>query len=148
MSEIAAGRRSLETVLGTVAERATRSTAEAPAIAAARTKRIQTGGGPSRRGDRQGGGDRDQGELAEEQQAAAVEAVGEGAAEERGDDQRAELGGADQADEEGRAGDHEHLVGERDQGRLGAEAGDQRARREQAEIARLAQGLDVDRYTG
>ena len=101
-----------------------------------------------RRGDRQGGGDRDQGELAEEQQPTAVDAVGEGAAEERGDDQRAELGGADQADEEGRAGDHEHLVGERDQGRLGTEAGDQRARREQAKIPRLAQGLDVDRYTG
>jgi len=94
------------------------------------------------------GADHDQGDLAVEEQPAAVETVGEGAAEERGDDQRAELGGADQPGEEGRAGDHEHLVGERDEGRLGAEAGDQRAHREQAEIPRLAQGLDVDRYTG
>jgi hypothetical protein len=106
--------------LGTSDERTTRSTAEAPAIAAASTKRIQTGGGP----------------------------VGEGAAEERGDDQGAQLGGADQAGEEGRAGDHGHLQGQRDQGRLGAEAGDQRARGEQPEVARLAQGLDVHRYPG
>ena len=46
MSEIADGSISAETVLGTIAEETTRSIAEAPAIRPARTKRIQTGGGP------------------------------------------------------------------------------------------------------
>jgi hypothetical protein len=143
--EIAEGSISGETVFGTIAEATTRSIAEARAGEDEEDPDRRRAG---RRGHRQSGGDRDQGVLAEEQQAAAFEAVGEGAAEERGDDQRPQLGEADQPGEEGRAGEHEHLVGQRDQRRLGAEPGDHGAQRDQAEVARLAQGLDVHRYPG
>ena len=74
----------------------------------------------------QGQGDHDQRDLAAEQQEAAVEAVRERPAEQRGDDQRHQLGAAEQTGEKNRVGDHEHLVGQSDQGRLGAEPGYQR----------------------
>ncbi len=76
--------------------------------------------------------------------AAAIVAVGEGAAEERGDDQRHQLGGAEQAGEEGRVGEHEDPEGQSDERRLGAEAGDQRTGREEAEVSRFAQRTDID----
>ena len=99
----------------------------------------ERGGGEAER-------DRHQCDLGEEQEAAAVEAVGERAAEQRQGDQGPELHQPEQAGEERRAGGDVDLVGEGDERGLGAEAGDERAEGEQSEVARFFEGAGVDCY--
>ena len=83
-------------------------------------------------------------DLVEQQQPAPVEAVGDRAAEEREDDQRRELDRAEQARQERRAGLRVELERQRDERGLGAEPGDEVARDEESQVARLAQRGDVN----
>ena len=93
-------------------------------------------------GKRQGSGR--QRRLGAEQEPAAVEPVGNRTAVEGKDDQWTKLDRSKQACEERRPRDDVDLVGQCNERRLGAEAGEEGAGLEQAEVARLAQRANVD----
>jgi hypothetical protein len=87
------------------------------------------------RPDRKRGGDRGESRLRAEQQAPAVEPVGDRPSVERECDQRAELDRSEQAGQERRAGHDEDLKRQRDERHLRAEAARERADLEQPEVA-------------
>ena len=74
---------------------------------------------------------------------APVVAIGPGAADQRADDQRHELDGADEADERRRARERVDLERDRDQDGLRADARERLPDREQAKVARLAQHGEI-----
>ena len=114
-----------------------------PASSAARMKITHTGGCPVNASAASVPAETAVPACATQQDAAAVDAVGERSAEEVDDDHRPELGRADQPDERGRVRQRVDLEGHGDQRRLGAEAGDDRAELDDAVVARAAERGDV-----
>src|SRR4051794_29273697 len=100
------------------------------------------------RAEREAAGGEHERDLVDEQQRAAVVAVGERAAEQRHRHERAELDGAEQAGEERQVRLDVELVGERDERRLRPEPRHDGARDEQPQVARGAQRRDVDGEAG
>src|SRR3954469_6581767 len=96
------------------------------------------------RAEGEAAGGQDERDLVEEQQRAAIVAVGERAAEQRHRNERSELDGAEQAGQERRVRLDVELVGERDERRLRPEPRHDGARHEQPQVARGAQRRDVD----
>ena len=87
-------------------------------------------------------------QLGAEQQLAAVDGVGGGAAEEGGEQQRHQLHRAEQPDREGRAGELEDLEGDGDVGDHAADQGHELPDVEGAVVAMAAQRSDVDQHGG
>ena len=132
------------TRLGMIAERTTFWTALKPASAPPSTYSPQQRRIAGERDRRQPGGCGDEPDLHEQQQHAAVEAVGDGAAEERHRDQRHQLDRPEQAGEERRPGLEVDLERQRDEHGLRAEPGDELSEDEQPQVARGAQRREVD----
>jgi len=88
---------------------------------------------------------RQQRRVGDEHEPPAVAGVGERAADERGDQQRRELGEAEQADDERRTGQLVDLERERDERDHRARKRDGLARVQQPELAMAAQRADIDR---
>lgn len=81
--------------------------------------------------------------LVEEQQLAPVDPVGDGAAQERGGDERRQLDGSEEPDQQRRPRLDVHLVGQRDERRLRAEARQEAPHYDEPEVAALAQRSEI-----
>ena len=141
----AAGMSSRETRFGTIAVRATFCSAPKPASRPPSTYSRSTGGSPISAAAHSAAGQRDERDLVEQQQPAAVHAVGERPADERHQDQRPELGRAEQAGQQRRVRLRVDLKRQRDERGLRPEARDEVAQHEQPQLARGAQRAEVRR---
>ena len=92
---------------------------------------------------RQPAGGQEHPDLIEDQQPAAIHAVRDRAAEQRHRDQRPELDGPEQADEERRVGLDVQLIGQRDEGRLGAHPGDEVPADDEPEVTAVAKRGEI-----
>ena len=119
-----------------------------PASSAARMKIAHTGGCPVNASAASVPAQTAVPSLRGEQEAAAIDAVGDRAAEQRDDDHRPELGRADQPDERRRVGQRVDLEGHGDERGLVSQAGDDRAELDDPVVARAAERGDVGRDRG